>query len=194
VSVEQPHTTLCSLLHPTACCPSFSHRSPMTRRRSMHCPLVKSSASALSRRQWCAAAGGRGRERKLAYNTTHLPQTNHTREPASIHALEWSRGREDERACNKTLHGNPPAVHTRISNMCKRAQRRKTHMDTSTTPHSTSRRTQCPRCTLLCTTLYLPQTAARSSRCGPCSCRCWSTSAWTSPGGARSPREAQGCR
>ena len=39
-----------------------------------------------------------------------------------------------------------------------------------------------------------PRTAACSSRCGPCSCRCWSTSAWTSPGGARSPREAQGCR
>jgi hypothetical protein len=40
----------------------------------------------------------------------------------------------------------------------------------------------------------VPRTAARSSRCGPCSCRCWSTSPWKSPAGARSPREAQGSR
>lgn len=40
----------------------------------------------------------------------------------------------------------------------------------------------------------LRRTAARNSRCGPCSCRCWPRSSGTSPEGARSPRGVRGCR
>ena len=39
-----------------------------------------------------------------------------------------------------------------------------------------------------------PRTAARSNRCGPCSCRCWSKCCAKSRGGGRSPRAALGCR
>ncbi len=154
---------------------------------------------------------GEGTETCVPHNS-HMPQTTHTchkpRAPARIHALEWldalewSRVRQDERACNNPstitlpymLSSTDTPVHTLIRNISKRAQHRKRHTDTRTTLHSTSRRTRFPRCTMLCSPVHLPRTAARSSRCGPCSCRCWSTSPWTSPAGARSPREAQGCR
>eukprot|EP00961_Rhodomonas_salina_P044281 594837-Rhodomonas_salina.3 len=60
-----------------------------------------------------------------------------------------------------------------------------------------------PTCVGLCAALNAhhlqcsgssPRTAARSSRCVPCSCRCWSMCYGWIPWGARNPRGAQGFR
>jgi hypothetical protein len=52
-------------------------------------PTNPASATVPSTNDLPLRQGAGGRERKLAENTTHLPQTNQPRAPSHIHALEW---------------------------------------------------------------------------------------------------------